>query len=206
MAHELTYYDGNVTRLSTRNSGGLQLDTFDGWFNVSQYANPMPGLPAVGDSVRVGCNNKEYIETIEIIAQGPGPRPMPRQQPSPERPQRQPQGAGQQRQPQGQPPAPAAATPPVQAPSASAAQLGTAIKLRLEATALAVKVFEVSDDLKPAHILPMAQRIEYYLRTGEILPVPNTTDGRTNGTANATPPAGPPEAPPDTAYDPLPLA
>lgn len=203
MARELTYYDGKVTRLSTKHSGGLQLDTFEGWFNVSQYADPMPGLPAVGDQVTIGCNNKDYVETIEIISQGPGPRPMPRQQPQ-ERPQRQPQGAGQSRQPSGQSPAQVAATPPVAAPSAAAAQLGTSIKLRVEAMTLAVKMFEVSDDLKPVNVLPLAHKIEHYLRTGEILPVTQTPSARTNGTANANQPAEPPEAPPDLVGAPVP--
>jgi hypothetical protein len=202
VAAQLEMYEGKVSRVSDRNAGGMMLDGYDGWFNVSQYAKPAPELPIVGDTVAIGCNNKGFVESVEILQEGPGPRrAAPRQQQQAR--QQAPGGGqgGQQRQqaPGSQQGNQRAATAPPGASPAPSSELPQAIRLRAMALELAVQFSGTRPNAASEHIVPLAKRFEHYLKTGET-PTPSqqpATNGNGNGTARQqTQPEQPPaEAP-----------
>lgn len=197
---QLEMYEGTVSRVSDRNAGGIQLQGYDGWFNVSQYAKPAPELPVVGDFVSIGANNKGFIESIEILQEGGGARrAAPRQQQAPQQ-QRQQSSGGQQRQqaPGNQQGAQRAATPPSTPPS-TPSELPLPIRLRAMAAELAVQYAASRPESKSEHIVPLAKRIEIYLKTGEAPSNGNQQERPQNGRA----PQQQPEQPPG---DPVPVS
>lgn len=186
---DLEVFEGVVSRT---NNKGFQLNEYGAdWFNVSQYADPMPSIPPVGAYVVCGVDSKGFVYTTEYDgqpAQGQNRRPGQGQQ---NRPGGQRPGGGQPAQSRQQP-----AQAAERAAAAQMAQPADSLpndwRVRIMSAEIAVSFSAGRTDVKSTDVLRVAQLIEGYVRTGKI------PDVRTQGQPPANRPAQQqPEQPPD---------
>lgn len=185
---DLELYEGTVTKV---NKNGFQLTGYgQDWFNVSQYADPMPEFPVVGDLVGAGVDSKGFVYSVEIYEAAPGQRGQQTQQRGPQQ-QRAPQGRqnGQQRPPQQQsgPPQGRAASGPSQAPAAATASLELTREQRARALAIetAGHFLASRTEAKARDVLTVAAVWARFILSGEMPQAAPAQRGQ------------PPETPPD---------
>lgn len=165
-------YEGTVAKV---NQNGFQLTGYGSdWFNISQYADPRPDLPIVGDFIGCGVDNKGYVYTVEIYEAANGPRNQSQQRPPQQRQQggQQSRQNGQQRPPQQQSGGnqQRAASGPSQAPAAATGSLELTREQRARALAIetAGHFLASRTEAKARDVLVVAGVWARFILTGEM--------------------------------------